>query len=123
MSHEARAVTIPCERLDDRLRHWPRIDFVKIDVEGAELLVLKGGREVLTKWRPRLLLECTVEGTKRFGYGPSDVYDLLTAELGYRVFLVADWLWSSGPIDRALFCGASAYPPLARNFLAERVDG
>jgi len=36
---------------------WPRLDFVKIDVEGAEQGVLEGGREVIERHRPTLLLE------------------------------------------------------------------
>jgi FkbM family methyltransferase len=35
-----------------------RVDQVKIDVEGAELEVLEGGREMLREFRPRLFVEC-----------------------------------------------------------------
>ncbi len=31
---------------------------VKIDVEGHELKVIRGGREILKKYRPRIILEC-----------------------------------------------------------------
>jgi FkbM family methyltransferase len=34
-----------------------RVDVVKIDVEGAEFLVLKGAQETLTRYRPVLLVE------------------------------------------------------------------
>ena len=33
-----------------------RLDFVKIDVEGGELAVLRGGREAIEKFRPALLI-------------------------------------------------------------------
>jgi FkbM family methyltransferase len=36
----------------------PRIDFLKIDVEGAELEVIEGARESIKKWRPYILVEC-----------------------------------------------------------------
>ncbi len=36
---------------------WERISFIKIDVEGHELAVLKGGAETLTHHRPRMLIE------------------------------------------------------------------
>lgn len=35
-----------------------RIDVVKMDVEGAEWLVLAGMKRVLKQWRPTLLIEC-----------------------------------------------------------------
>ena len=34
-----------------------RVDFLKIDTEGAELEVLKGGIETIKKYKPKLLLE------------------------------------------------------------------
>lgn len=49
------------------------IDIIKIDVEGAELLVLKGGEEVLTKMRPLILFESAENLTEAFGYSVCDV--------------------------------------------------
>jgi FkbM family methyltransferase len=34
----------------------PRVDFVKMDIEGAEPNALKGARQVLNRWRPRLAI-------------------------------------------------------------------
>ena len=35
-----------------------RVDFIKMDIEGAEPRALMGGRETIAKWRPRMAL-CT----------------------------------------------------------------
>ena len=43
------------KRLDDVLQHVPRIDVVKIDVEGHELQALRGGEKMLRKWRPKVI--------------------------------------------------------------------
>ncbi len=32
----------------------PRVDFIKLDIEGAELNALQGGGQVIKRWRPRL---------------------------------------------------------------------
>jgi FkbM family methyltransferase len=50
---------VPVETLDALVRRlgWPRLDFVKIDVEGMELEVLRGGREALAKYRPVVVFE------------------------------------------------------------------
>ncbi len=42
---------------DFLLAHWPKPDFVKIDIEGAELLFLAGASKVLSTARPSLYLE------------------------------------------------------------------
>jgi FkbM family methyltransferase len=49
--------TLPCMTLDSLLPHFPPPDVLKIDVEGAELLVLKGGLRVLGHVRPRIYCE------------------------------------------------------------------
>lgn len=33
-----------------------RIDFVKMDIEGAELMALRGGEQTLRRWRPKLAI-------------------------------------------------------------------
>ena len=44
--------------LDDYVRenNLPRVDFIKMDVEGAELDVLKGAAISITAWKPKLAL-------------------------------------------------------------------
>jgi FkbM family methyltransferase len=43
--------------LDELLADEPRVDCIKIDVEGAEVRVLQGALATLRKHRPRLLIE------------------------------------------------------------------
>ncbi len=50
--------TIPLQRVDDVCRDYAfEPDLMKVDVEGYELFVLRGAREVLTRFGPLLLLE------------------------------------------------------------------
>lgn len=60
----------------------PTVHGVKIDVQGMELETLRGMREVLTRWRPRLVLELHA------GVDRDAVLALLT-ELGYSSQAVA----------------------------------
>ncbi|WP_219927112.1 FkbM family methyltransferase [Prauserella shujinwangii] len=80
-------VTVPAERLDrfcDRLG-LHHVDFIKADVEGAEWDVLRGGHELITRARPRLLLEIEERHVRRFGHTPAALMDWLTG-FGYRMF-------------------------------------
>ncbi len=60
-----------------------RLDFIKCDVEGAELLVFKGGSQSLDKFRPALYFELNDVYTKRLGYRAQEVFSFLTGK-GYR---------------------------------------
>lgn len=62
-------------------------DFIKCDVEGAELLVFRGGRETLMRDRPIVFAELLRKWAKPFGYHPNEVLSFF-AELGYICFAV-----------------------------------
>lgn len=65
------------------------IDFIKADIEGAELLLLKGGRKTIIKNNPVLLLEIQNDSTKLFGYKPSDIFSYLD-DLNYVPYTVSE---------------------------------
>lgn len=44
-------------RLDTLLADWPKVDFIKMDVEGAEEATLAGASGIIEKHRPELILE------------------------------------------------------------------
>lgn len=67
-SHVERTIMVRAEKLDkilDALKiDW--VDWVKVDVEGAELEALEGLSEHLAKCRPRLIVEVWYENTREF---------------------------------------------------------
>ena len=64
-----------------------RPDFIKCDVEGAELLVFRGGRLTLSEHRPVVFAELLRKWSKPFGYHPNDMLTYF-AELDYECFAV-----------------------------------
>jgi FkbM family methyltransferase len=75
--------------LDRELRDGP-VHAMKIDVEGAEGLVLRGARETLRRWAPLLVLEFSppaLEAVSRMS--GTEVLQLLT-DLGYQIDVIGD---------------------------------
>jgi FkbM family methyltransferase len=77
---DARTVTVPVRRLDDMDTGPGPIAFIKCDVEGHEDAVIEGGRGILERDCPPLLIE--IEQRHR-GTDPARAFDTLH-ELGYR---------------------------------------
>jgi FkbM family methyltransferase len=86
-------ITVTTERLDDHLPDGWLPDFVKIDVEGAESLVIAGGIDTLRRARPTMSIE--------HGCGADDVelYKVITADIKLRLFDMD----GAGPLDLAQF--------------------
>jgi FkbM family methyltransferase len=70
-------VEVDCIRLDDFLKDDPAPSFIKIDVEGAELMVLKGMSQTLRAANLALMVEVTSRAP--------EVFELLTAA-GFKAF-------------------------------------
>jgi FkbM family methyltransferase len=101
------AVAVPVETLDRFSARvgLPRLDFVKIDVEGAELHVLRGGEQVIEAWRPTLLVEIEARHAARYQHTPADVVDWLV-QRGYAMHV-----WKRG------WRAADGVCPHTRNYL------
>jgi FkbM family methyltransferase len=83
-----RSNTVPRVTLDAFLadRGVPQVQFLKCDVEGCELDVLRGASQLLSSpAAPLLLVELNAETGSISGFGPSDVWKHLK-DLGYRRF-------------------------------------
>ena len=62
-------------------------DFIKCDVEGAELLVFRGGSETLRRHRPIVCAELLRKWSRPFGYHPNDMLGYFAA-FGYDCYAV-----------------------------------
>lgn len=61
----------------------PRVDFIKMDIEGSELMALRGGANAIRKWKPSLAISLY--------HRPEDFFTiplwLHSLDCGYRFFL------------------------------------
>lgn len=75
---------ISLNTLDDELAKLgnPKVDAIKIDVEGAELFALEGAKKTIEKYRPVLFIEINQEACRSAGYEALDILSLME-EYGY----------------------------------------
>ncbi|HEY2460740.1 MAG TPA: FkbM family methyltransferase [Candidatus Acidoferrum sp.] len=83
-------VAAEVRRLDDVM--WTfgarQIDFLKLDIEGAELGFLHGAEETLKKFRPAMLVEVQDLRTNPWGYAAREIIHFML-RLNYRWFALA----------------------------------
>ena len=86
----AREIKVRTNTLDNLLYSLNAIDFIKIDVEGAEFMVLSGGKKTLEKFKPMIILEISDDNfTGKYGVSTMDLIALLQ-ELNYAVFVIKE---------------------------------
>ncbi len=78
-------VEVSMFRLDDVLEREgvEHVDFIKADIEGGELNLLRGAEKLLSRCHPVIFIEIVDIHCSRFGHTPQDVIQLLTGH-GYR---------------------------------------
>lgn len=59
-------------------------DLIKLDVEGAEMSVLKGAHQTITKTKPTLVLEVSELNLSRFNLVPDDIYNYIKS-INYHI--------------------------------------
>ena len=82
LREEVRVMTLDEVVCEQRLT---RIDWLKVDVEGSELAVLRGGVETLTKYRPRMILEVEEETARAAGHTTAELLALVRS-LRYTIW-------------------------------------
>ena len=95
-------VQVPCRvvSLDDSdwKKKFPRLSFVKIDIEGAELYAFRGMRGLIARDRPVILTEICPYFLKGFGIESNDLRNFFN-ELDYQIFTYCPRtavLWAKG---------------------------
>lgn len=84
-----RSVTVPVGRLDMLVPQSTRIKLLKVDVEGAEPMVLKGARGIIERDLPFIVLELTDAYSRQLNCCAAEALSLLW-EFGYSLHNIGD---------------------------------
>jgi FkbM family methyltransferase len=70
-------LVVDCVCLDDVAGELERVDLIKIDVEGAESLVVEGMGELVRKHRPTIIMEWSTDLAQQAGFAVDALVDRL----------------------------------------------
>jgi hypothetical protein len=96
-------IRVTMTRLDDIVSKDLPIHFIKIDVEGAELQVMRGAMSTIRKYKPTIVFEHGLGAADCYGTTPEDIYDLLATQCDLRISLMTRWLSGKEPLSRKEF--------------------
>jgi FkbM family methyltransferase len=97
------SINVRVERLDGLIPEGTKIDLLKIDVEGAEGLVIQGALETIRRNKPYIIFEHGRESSMAFGISSAQLYDLLVGECGLRLSFLRTWLRGEGELSKVRF--------------------
>jgi FkbM family methyltransferase len=82
---------VEVKRLDEVIPENVKIDFIKIDVEGGEFDVLKGGKRLLENHKPLLIFEFGKGASDFYNVQPSELFQIL-ADLNYSIYTLDNFV-------------------------------
>ncbi len=85
-SRDVEQLTVRTETLDANLPRNFAPALIKIDVEGAERLVIEGALATISRYRPIIIFEHGKGGADYYETEPADIYDLLHNQAGLQIF-------------------------------------
>jgi FkbM family methyltransferase len=96
-------IEVDVTTLDSIIPAHTKIAFIKIDVEGGELGVLKGGLRLIRENKPVIIFECGLGASEFYNTQPEDIFNLL-AEAGLKISLLKSWLADKPNLSQDEFC-------------------
>jgi len=102
-------IVVTSERMDTMIPKEMKIDLIKIDVEGAEGLVIEGAIDTIKRNRPYIILEHGGSSSKSFGFSSGDIYVLLVEQCGLRLSLLNNWLYNGPSLSKLEFMESSEW--------------
>jgi FkbM family methyltransferase len=115
-NHQVTCISVPVRRLDDLVSE-DKVDVVKIDVEGAELGVIRGSSALIDRCRPIIMFESAPLETELQRKAAEGIYEFLDARK--YVMLVPNRLAHDGRgLSLEGYLESHLYPRRTTNYFA-----
>tara|TARA_B100000989_G_C19522854_1_gene465166 strand:+ start:1926 stop:2882 length:957 start_codon:yes stop_codon:yes gene_type:complete len=88
MQDKEKIITKRLDTLESKLKK--NLGFIKVDIEGAELMFIKGAIESIKESMPIIFMELLRKWSAKFNYHPQEVLKILTS-LGYQCYKIYDF--------------------------------
>ncbi len=93
---------VQTQRLDRAMPQDLPIHLIKMDVEGAEQLVLEGGEALLRRWRPTTIFQHGLGAAEFYGAGPERIFSFFE-RCSTKVSLMESWLLGRSALSQREF--------------------
>lgn len=100
---EIKKIEVKIDTLDNVIPKNMPIHLLKIDVEGAELSVLRGAKSLLKKYKPVIIFEHALKNSVHYDIEPQDIYDFLSRDVGMKIHTMKDFINSESPLSQSKF--------------------
>ncbi|MEI7898113.1 MAG: FkbM family methyltransferase [bacterium] len=97
-------ITVQTDLLDHVIPASLHIDLMKIDVEGAEFMVMKGGRETIKRCKPVIVFEFGLGAADYYNSKPNELYTFLTLECGLKISTLKGFLDHAPELSETQLC-------------------
>jgi FkbM family methyltransferase len=95
-------LNVKVDTLDNQLFDSERVDLIKIDVEGGELNVMKGGFNTITKFNPVVVFEYELEASEEYGATPLEMWNFFD-DVKYSVYTLKNFIENPLPLSFSEF--------------------
>jgi FkbM family methyltransferase len=102
-SENVMEIRVPLHTLDEIIPAELPIALIKLDVEGGEEAVLRGGVDLIQRHKPLILFEHERGAADEYGSGPDEMWEMLVDGYGMRVSLMSSWLKGDAPLSAEAF--------------------
>lgn len=96
------SIEVETATLDSIIPDNVKVDLIKIDVEGGELLVLEGSKDVIKRSKPIIIFEHGLGASEFYNSSPDKIFDLLSS-CGLKISTMKQWLKSDKPFSLSEF--------------------
>jgi FkbM family methyltransferase len=116
--HESQTyeIKVSIKRLDEIISP-NNIDVIKIDVEGAELGVLRGSTKILNESRPTIMFESGPQLEDSLGYTKEEMYDFFSVN-NYAILIPNRVAHNDPGLSKDSFMDSHLYPRRTTNYFA-----